>query len=180
MSFHEFVFYKGTTRLWFTKTKIVIFPAVGRNPTRGVSWSRVTSFSILDFLIGFPNFFKLSPKILYIGSIYPKNWGHIDTSWKFSVFFTPLTPVKETKIGPRIFFGARKVPGGFKMGLQRKNFACGFWANGDTNLKFCRAVHTINIGPRNFIQPNLSTGWAFISNFPKKVWNFPHFRIRVP
>jgi hypothetical protein len=59
-----------------------IFPAIARNPTRGVSWSRVTRFSILDFLIGFPIFFKFSPKMLYLGPNYPKIGGPIDTSYK--------------------------------------------------------------------------------------------------
>jgi hypothetical protein len=57
-----------------------IFSAIGRNPTRGVSWSRVARFSILDFSIGFQFFFKFSPKMLYLGPIYPRKVGHIDTS----------------------------------------------------------------------------------------------------
>jgi hypothetical protein len=32
----------------------------------------VIRFSILNFSIGFPNFFKLLPKMLYLGPIYPK------------------------------------------------------------------------------------------------------------
>jgi hypothetical protein len=55
-----------------------IFIAIARNPTRGESWSRVTRFSILDFSIYFPNFFKLSPKMLYLGPIYPRKWGPIE------------------------------------------------------------------------------------------------------
>jgi hypothetical protein len=38
-----------------------------------------------------------------------------------------------------------------------------------TKLKLCRELHTINIGPRNFIQLNWSSGLAFIINFPEKV-----------
>jgi hypothetical protein len=57
-----------------------IFPAIAGNLTRGVSWSRVTRFSIFDFSIGFSNFLKISPKMLYLGPIYPRKVGHIDTS----------------------------------------------------------------------------------------------------
>ncbi len=39
-----------------------IFSAIARNPTRGVSWSKVTRFSILDFSIGFPIFFQIFAK----------------------------------------------------------------------------------------------------------------------
>ncbi len=48
-----------------------IFPAFARNPTRSGSWSRVTRFSILHFSIGFPNFFKLSPEMIYLGQGWP-------------------------------------------------------------------------------------------------------------
>jgi hypothetical protein len=37
-----------------------------------------------------------------------------------------------------------------------------------TKLKLCRKLHTINIGPRNFIQLNWSSGLAFILNFLEK------------
>ncbi len=57
-----------------------IFPAIGRNPTRGVSGSILTRFSILNFSIGFPIFRKLSPKMLYLGPTDPKIKGPIDTS----------------------------------------------------------------------------------------------------
>ncbi len=56
------------------------FSAIARNPTRGVSWSRVIRFLILDFSIGFWIFLKFSPKMLYLGPIYPRKVGHIDTS----------------------------------------------------------------------------------------------------
>ncbi len=45
--------------------------------------------SILNFSIGFANFFKLSQKIPYYGPIYPKNRGHIDISLIFSFFSYP-------------------------------------------------------------------------------------------
>jgi hypothetical protein len=48
--------------------------------------SRVTKFSILDFSIGFPISFKFSPKMLYLGSIYPGKVGHI----AIYNFLTPL------------------------------------------------------------------------------------------
>ncbi len=51
-----------------------IFPAIARISTRGVSWSRVARFSIFDFSISFPNFFKFSQKILYLGHNYPINY----------------------------------------------------------------------------------------------------------
>jgi hypothetical protein len=44
-----------------------------------------------------------------------------------------------------------------------------------TNLKFRRELHTINIGPRNFIHIH----WATILNFPGKIWNFPLSVIRI-
>jgi hypothetical protein len=49
----------------------------------------IFQFSILGFLVSFPNFFKLSPKMFYLGPIYPKNLGHIDTSLNFPVFSHP-------------------------------------------------------------------------------------------
>ncbi len=48
------------------------FPAIGRNPTRGVSQRRVARFSNLDFSMGFLNFFKFSPKMLHLGPNYSK------------------------------------------------------------------------------------------------------------
>jgi hypothetical protein len=57
----------------------------------------VTRFSILDFLIGFPNFFKPSPKMLYLGPDYPKNWGHIPVE-NFQFFYTPLW--HKVEVGP--------------------------------------------------------------------------------
>ncbi len=60
-------------KLIFTKTHFIKFPRVlpifsafVRNPIRGISWSRVTRFSNLDFSTDFPNFFKLSSKMLYL------------------------------------------------------------------------------------------------------------------
>jgi hypothetical protein len=53
------------------------------------------------------------------------------------------------------------------------------WKDICTKLKLFRELHTINIGPRNFIQLNWSTGWTFISNLPEKVWNFPLSVIRL-
>ncbi len=48
-----------------------------------------------------------------------------------------------------------------------------------TKLKLRRELYTINIGPRNFIQLNWSSGLAFILNFPEKVCNFPLSVIRL-
>ncbi len=58
-------------------------------PSRMKSKFSQTRFSSLVFLIGFPIIFKLSPNMLYLGPMYPKNWGRIDTSWKMSVFLHP-------------------------------------------------------------------------------------------
>jgi hypothetical protein len=46
----------------------------------------VTRFSIFDFSIGFPIFFKLSPKMLYLGPNYPRKVGQIAIYY----FVTPL------------------------------------------------------------------------------------------
>ncbi len=54
--------------------------AIARITTRDGSRSSVGRCSISDFSIGFPNFFKLSPKMLYLGPIYPKFGGPIDAS----------------------------------------------------------------------------------------------------
>jgi hypothetical protein len=66
--------------------KKIPWSVVQPNLTRGVSWSRVIRFSNLDFSIGFPNFFKLSPKMLNLGPIYPRKVGHI----AIYNFLTPL------------------------------------------------------------------------------------------
>jgi hypothetical protein len=69
------------------------------------------------------------------------------------------TQVKETEIGPRIFLGPGKFLVASKCGSKGKTLPVDCEPMEEpTNPKFCRVLHTINIGPRNFIQPNWSTG----------------------
>jgi hypothetical protein len=42
------------------------------------------------------------------------------------------TQMKGVKVETLNFFGARKIPGGYRMELQRKNFTCGLWPINDT------------------------------------------------
>jgi hypothetical protein len=59
------------------------------------------------------------------------------------------TQMKRIKVGPWNFFGAKKVPGGFRMPADFEQL------ERHTKLKLCRKLHTINVGSRNFIQLNV-------------------------
>ncbi len=107
------------------------------NFLRGVSWNRVTRFSILDFLIGFPNFSKLSPKMLYLGPIYPRKVG-------LFVILNFLTPLPKLKNIPR-----------FNETITINNI---FWpANWDPKRQFWDPKYeklgpkTANLGPESFL-----------------------------
>jgi hypothetical protein len=62
------------------------------------------------------------PNHTFGGIFYTRIWGIF--SWYMTLKFG--TQVEEVKIGSRNFFGVRIISGGFKMGLQRKNFTPGF------------------------------------------------------
>ncbi len=84
------------------------------------------------------------------------------------------TQVEEVKIGLRNFLVASKWGSkGITLHLDCERLGR------SVKLKFRRKLHTINIGPRNFIHLHLSIGWATISNFPGKIWNFPLLVIRL-
>ncbi len=58
---------------------------------------------------------------------------------------------------------------------------CGLWANEKIYKAETLQGASLHqyVGPRNFVHLNWSTDWAFISNFPEKVWNFSLFVIRL-
>jgi hypothetical protein len=106
---------------------------------------------------------------------------HLDLRHLKLIFWYKILHTDEgDQIRPLDFFGTKIFIVNSKWDYKGKNLHLDCERlKRSTNLKFCRELHTINIGPRNFIQLNWSTGWAFISNFPGKVWNFPLSVIRL-
>jgi hypothetical protein len=61
------------------------------------------------------------PKFTFGGGVLPPDLRHLRLIFWDKIWYSG----EGVKVGPLDFFGARKVPGGFRIGLQRKNFTSG-------------------------------------------------------